>query len=136
MHGEKVGRQLRMPAEFDIFYMYQGAQNSWYPMIHSCVCKSVKTTYGPGGEHQSFRPIDGSPPPTEINLALEFMETEIITKEVSERGILMAYFEKFPLYQYDLEDNTGTDTYNRFIEACQPAFKCRSQHIGLRFLRC
>jgi hypothetical protein len=86
MHGEKVGRQLRMPAEFDIFYMYQGAQNSWYPMIHSCVCKSVKTSYGPGGEHQSFRPIDGSPPPTEINLALEFMETEIITKELVKEG--------------------------------------------------
>ena len=86
MHGETVGRQLRMPAEFDIFYMYQGAQNTWYPMIHSCVCKSVKTTYGPGGEHQAFRPIDGSPPPTEVNLALEFMETEIITKELVKEG--------------------------------------------------
>ena len=86
MFGEKVGRHFRMPAEFDIFYMYQGQQNTWYPMIHSCVCNSVNVTYGPGGESQHFRKVDGSPAPTETNLALEFTETEIITKELIKEG--------------------------------------------------
>ena len=86
MFGEKVGRHFRMPAEFDIFYMYQGQQNSWYPMIHSCVCESVDVTYGPGGESQHFRKVDGSPAPTEINLGLSFRETEVITKELVKEG--------------------------------------------------
>ena len=86
MFGEKVGRHFRMPAEFDIFYMYQGQQNAWYPMIHSCVCNGVNVTYGPGGESQHFRKVDGSPAPTETNLALEFTETEVITKELIKEG--------------------------------------------------
>ena len=86
MAGEKVGRHLRMPAEFDIFYMYQGQQNTWYPMIHSCVCRSVDVKYGPSGENQSFRPVDGSPPPIETNMTLEFTETEIMTKELIKEG--------------------------------------------------
>ena len=86
MFGEKVGKHLRMPAEFDIFYMYQGQQNTWYPMIHSCVCNSVNVTYGPGGESQHFRKVDGSPAPTETNMSLEFTETEIITKELVKEG--------------------------------------------------
>ena len=86
MFGEKVGRHLRMPAEFDIFYMYQGQQNTWYPMIHSCVCNSVNVTYGPGGDSQHFRKVDGSPAPIETNMSLEFTETEIITKELVKEG--------------------------------------------------
>ncbi len=86
MAGEKVGRHLRMPAEFDIFYMYQGQQNTWYPMIHSCVCTGVDVKYGPSGEVQSFRPIDGSPAPIETNLTLNFTETEIMTKELIKEG--------------------------------------------------
>ena len=86
MFGEKVGRHFRMPAEFDIFYMYQGQQNTWYPMIHSCVCNSVNVTYGPGGESQHFRKVDGSPAPTETNMSLEFTETEVITKELIKEG--------------------------------------------------
>ncbi len=86
MFGEKVGRHLRMPAEFDIFYMYQGQQNTWYPMIHSCVCNSVNVTYGPGGDSQHFRKVDGSPAPLDTNMSLAFTEPAIITKElVTER---------------------------------------------------
>ena len=86
MFGEKVGRHLRMPSEFDIFYMYQGTQNTWFPMIHSCVCTGVDVKYGPSGEQQNFRPIDGSPPPTETNMTLQFTETEIVTKELVKEG--------------------------------------------------
>ena len=86
MFGEKVGRHFRMPAEFDIFYMYQGQQNTWYPMIHSCVCNGVSVTYGANGESQHFRKVDGSPAPIETNMALEFTETEVITKELIKEG--------------------------------------------------
>lgn len=86
MYGEKVGRHFRMPAEFDIFYMYQGKQNKWYPMIHSCVCNKVDVSYGPGGEAQHFRPVDGSPAPTETNMTLEFTETEVMTKDMIKVG--------------------------------------------------
>jgi len=86
MYGEKVGRHFRMPAEFDIFYMYQGKQNKWYPMIHSCVCNKVDVSYGPGGETQHFRPVDGSPAPTETNMTLEFTETEVMTKDMIKAG--------------------------------------------------
>ena len=86
MYGEKVGRHFRMPAEFDIFYMYQGQQNKWYPMIHSCVCNSVNVSFGPGGESQHFRLVDGSPAPIETNLSLKFTETEVMTKEMIKAG--------------------------------------------------
>ena len=86
MHGETVGRQLRMPAEFDIFYMYQGTESKWYPMLHTCVLNNVDVTYGPGGETQHFRAVDGSPAPTEINLSLAFTETEVNTKEFINMG--------------------------------------------------
>jgi len=86
MYGEKVGRHFRMPAEFDIFYMYQGQQNKWYPMIHSCVCNSVNVSFGPGGESQHFRLVDGSPAPIETNLTLKFTETEVMTKDMIKAG--------------------------------------------------
>jgi len=86
MYGEKVGRHFRMPAEFDIFYMYQGQQNKWYPMIHSCVCNSVNVGFGPGGESQHFRLVDGSPAPIETNLTLKFTETEVMTKDMIKAG--------------------------------------------------
>lgn len=86
MFGEKVGRHFRMPAEFDIFYMYQGQQNKWYPMIHSCVCNSVNVSFGPGGDSQHFRLVDGSPAPIETNLTLKFTETEVMTKDMIKAG--------------------------------------------------
>ena len=86
MAGEKIGRHFRFPSEFDIFYMYQGTESKWYPMLHTCVCTGVDVTYGPNGETQHFRPVDGSPAPTEINLTLQFTETEINTKETIKLG--------------------------------------------------
>ena len=86
MAGEKVGRHFRFPSEFDIFYMYQGTESKWYPMLHTCVCNSVDVAYGPNNETQHFRPVDGSPAPTEINMTLNFTETEINTKEMIKLG--------------------------------------------------
>jgi|TARA_R100000231_G_scaffold10278_3_gene12556 hypothetical protein len=80
--GQKIGRHLLFPSEFEIQYMFQGTENTWYPFVKPCVLTSLNVDYGPGGESQHFRPNeDGKPAPTEMNLTLNFTETEIITKE-------------------------------------------------------
>lgn len=82
VQGQKIGRHLIFPSEFDIQYMYQGTENTWYPFVKTSVLESLNVDYGPGGESQHFRPNeDGKPAPTEMNLTLNFVETEIITKE-------------------------------------------------------
>jgi len=81
VQNEAVGRHLIFPSEFEIYYMFQGVENQWYPFTGQCVLTDMDVTYGPGGESQHFRPVDGSPPPTEINMSLTFTETEIMTKE-------------------------------------------------------
>jgi len=84
--GQNVGRHLIFPSEFDIQYMYQTVENQWYPFVTGCVLQSMDVAYGPGGETQHFRPLtphggQEAPAPTEINMTLGFMETEIMTKE-------------------------------------------------------
>ena len=81
VQNQSVGRHLIFPSEFEIYYMFQGVENQWYPFTGQCVLTDMSVTYGPGGESQHFRPVDGSPPPTEINMSLTFTETEIMTKE-------------------------------------------------------
>ena len=81
VQDEAVGRHLIFPSEFEIYYMFQGVENQWYPFTGGCVLTDMNVSYGPGGESQHFRPIDGSPAPTEINMDLTFTENEIMTKE-------------------------------------------------------
>ena len=82
VQGQKIGRHLIFPSEFEIQYMFQGTENTWYPFVKPCVLTSLNVDYGPGGESQHFRPNEeGKPAPTEMNLTLNFTETEIITKE-------------------------------------------------------
>ena len=85
VQGQEVGRHLIFPSEFEVHYMFQGVENTWYPFAAGSVLKSMDVDYGPGGETQHFRPIQtdmGSlPAPTEINMTLNFQETEIMTKE-------------------------------------------------------
>ena len=80
-----IGRYLTMPSEFEIHYMYKGVENTWLPFVSNSVLQNVTLSYGPGGQYQTFRPKstpDGSaPPPTEIEMKLDFMETEALTKE-------------------------------------------------------
>ena len=80
-----IGRYLTMPSEFEIHYMYKGVENTWLPFVSNSVLTGVSTSYGPGGQYQTFKPKatpDGSaPPPTEIEMKLDFMETEAMTKE-------------------------------------------------------
>ena len=80
--GQRHGRYFTVPATWDIFYMYRGDENQWINKIATCVCGSVAVNYSPT-QWQTFRPVEGEQgaPPTEIDMALDFMETRIITKQ-------------------------------------------------------
>ena len=76
-------RYLTLPSTFDIHYMFQDSptslqpqENSFYSKIATCVLESVSVDYSPGGVH-SF--ADGAP--TQINMTLNFKETELLTKD-------------------------------------------------------
>ena len=83
--GNVSGRFYTVPATWDIFYMYRGDENQWINKIATCVIGNVSINYSPTA-WQTFRPLaeDGYPsgaPPTEIDMALDFMETRVITKQ-------------------------------------------------------
>ena len=80
--GNVSGRFYTVPATWDIFYMYRGDENQWINKIATCVCGGVNINYSPT-TWQTFRPLVGEQgaPPTEIDMALDFMETRIITKQ-------------------------------------------------------
>ena len=81
------GRYYVVPAEFDIFYMFRGDENSFFNRIATSVLVNMDVNYSPG-QYQTFRPIDSinGAPPTEIDLKLDFQETKIITKADVELG--------------------------------------------------
>ena len=78
------GRYFVIPAEFDLFYMFRGDENTWLNKISSCVLTNMDVNYA-NGRYQTFRPVWGAgnegAPPTEIEMKLDFMETRIITKK-------------------------------------------------------
>jgi len=81
------GRYYVVPAEFDIFYMFRGDENSYFNKIATSVLVNMDVNYSPS-QYQTFRPIDSinGAPPTEIDLKLDFQETKIITKADVEEG--------------------------------------------------
>jgi hypothetical protein len=78
---------LGLPAEFDIHYMYQppnsgsAYENPFYNKIATCVLQSVNVDYTPGkvASHQQGAPVL-------IKMSLQFLETEMITKEFIKEG--------------------------------------------------
>ncbi len=79
---------LGLPAEFDIHYMYQPSgpnsnayENPFYNKIATCVLQSVNVDYTPGkvASHQQGAPVL-------IKMTLQFLETEMITKEFIKAG--------------------------------------------------
>ena len=84
MAPELKGNQMRyltLPSTFDIHYMYQTSkdksrENKFYNKIATCVLTKVNVDYAPGGV-QSFE----SGAPVSTTMSLEFMETEMLTKE-------------------------------------------------------
>jgi len=77
-----LGRYYILPAEFDIFYMFRGEENTWMNKVTSAVCINCDVNYTPNG-YQTFRPHEkrNGAPPVEIDFKLDFMETKLITKE-------------------------------------------------------
>ena len=77
---------LGLPSEFDIHYMYQAEdgvanENLYYPKIATCVLQSVNTNFTPNGVRSH---ADGSP--VVITMDLQFLETEMITKDHIQEG--------------------------------------------------
>ncbi len=87
--GGDHGRWFTTPAEFDLFYMFRGDENTWINKIHTCVLLNMEVNYAPNG-YQTFRPIEDpnntGAPPTEIDMKLDFQETKLITKEDVNQG--------------------------------------------------
>ena len=76
------GRYFRTPSDFDIHYMFRGEENTFLNKLATCVCLNVDVNYTPNG-YQTMRPMRGRPgaPMSQIDMKLDFMETELITKE-------------------------------------------------------
>lgn len=70
------------PSEFNIAYYYKGNENNKLHKISTCVLTNMHVDYGNGDQMSSF--VDGSS--VEINIKLDFMETEVMTKERIKEG--------------------------------------------------
>ena len=83
-NDNRYGRYFITPAEFDLFYMFRGDENTWLNKIHTCVLRNMEVNYAPNG-YQTFRPIEttfaAGAPPIEIDMKLDFSETKLITKK-------------------------------------------------------
>ena len=69
------------PSEFNIVYYYRGKENPYINKISTCVLESVHIDYG-GASFNTFE----TGMPTEINMKLQFKETETLTKERIKSG--------------------------------------------------
>jgi hypothetical protein len=71
------------PSEFDIEYYIGGQQNKSLNKISSCVLTEMNVNYSPNGVFSTFP--DGTP--TQINMTLNFVELETLTKERIQAGL-------------------------------------------------
>jgi hypothetical protein len=71
------------PSEFDIEYFIGNRQNTSLNKISSCVLTEMNVNYSPNGVFATFP--DGTP--TQINVTLNFVELETLTKERIEAGL-------------------------------------------------
>ncbi len=79
---EGGGRYFIPPSEFDIQYMFNGAENRALPKISTCVLEGIDINYAQGGQFTSFD--DGIP--VDIYMVLRFKEVEIIHKDLVTQG--------------------------------------------------
>lgn len=77
------GRYFTVPSEFEMYYMYRGDENTWLNKIKTCVLTNMEVNYTPNTNWQTLRPIGGrnGAPPAEIDMKLDFQETDLVTKE-------------------------------------------------------
>jgi hypothetical protein len=76
VNSSGMGRYFIPPSEFDIDFLLNGQINTKVHQIGTCVLTNLNVDYAPNG-WATFS--DGTP--THIKLTLQFMETEIVTKE-------------------------------------------------------
>lgn len=83
MHPEVSNQKLFFiyPSEFQITYYYGSDKNMYFHQFAPCLLESMEVSYG-GEQFASFD--DGNP--VEVNMALTFRETEILTKQMIKRG--------------------------------------------------
>lgn len=115
---QQAGYFLIPPSEFDIKFYYNGKENPNIPKISTCVLKSIDIDYAPNGFVSYEVPGEVTPSigktgmPVAIRLSLEFMETEILTKESYRRRSMIGSFndglqdEGYTYYGGGLEDNS------------------------------
>lgn len=78
---DSVGRFFVPPSEFDIEFQNNGQTNENIHKIGTCVLTNINVDYAPNG-WSAF--ADGTP--TNIRMTLNFMETEIVTKQRVKEG--------------------------------------------------
>lgn len=76
-----MGRYFTPPSEFDIDFLFNGQKNPHVHQIGTCVLQNVNVDYAPNG-WSTFN--NGMP--THIRMTLQFMETEIVTKQRVDEG--------------------------------------------------
>jgi len=86
LKGSDQHRYLTLPSTFDIHYMYQTSpensrENTFYNKIATCVLTKVDVDYTPTG----VKSFDSGAPVT-TTMTLNFMETEMLTKEKIQQG--------------------------------------------------
>jgi len=72
---------LVTPSEFNITYMYLGKKNSYIPRVARCVLKSMEIDQTPENVLSTFMADDKGAFPTYTKVILNFLETEIMTKQ-------------------------------------------------------
>lgn len=77
-----AGRYLIPPSEFDIEFFFNAQQLPTVPKISTCVLTNFETDFAPSGQFSTF--WDGEP--MSVRIRLDFMETEIITKQRIDQG--------------------------------------------------
>jgi hypothetical protein len=80
------GRYFKVPSEFEIHYAYKDQVNNYLNKISRCVLTDVSVDYG-GDQFSTFRQFDDlGAAPVNVQLALSFTETEIMTKNLIAQG--------------------------------------------------
>ena len=79
------GRSLKVPSTFDIQYMYVNQENNYLHKISTCYLSSMDVTYG-GSKYTTYDGNADGAPPVETEIALQFKEIELITREKVEEG--------------------------------------------------
>ena len=85
---ESKGFFLVPPSEFDIKFYYNGGINPNIPEISTCVLQAINVNYAPNGGFAAYEvpgqlqaTPGGTGMPVAIQLSLQFMETEYLTKD-------------------------------------------------------